>query len=304
MTGYIVYNGFRYPAEPPDPAVRLIRAGKNKGVDIRPLPNTAAVAAFLPAGGALPRETIRILTDPSAGFLGNRPDFVLFWDKDVRLARAMEAAGWRLFNRAEAVALCDDKAATHLRLAAVGIPMPATVTAPMTYFHIDPGPAAVFLREAARLLGFPMVVKECFGSLGGQVYLARDPTELARLADAMAARPFLCQQYIPGGNTDKRLYVVGDRVAAAMTRHNRADFRANIAGGGVSAAYSPTAEEQALAVESCRVLGLDFGGVDMLDDGGRPLVCEVNASAYLAEIERVTGVDVASEIIQCLMHNA
>ena len=302
MTGYVVYNGFRYPAVPPDPAVRLIRAGRNNGIDIRPLPNTAAVAAFFPDAGGVSRSasiSVRILTEPAAG----RPDFVLFWDKDVRLARAMEAAGWRLYNAADAIALCDDKAAMHLALARHGIPMPRTLVAPMTYPDMDHGPVGPFLAYAARQLGFPMVVKECFGSLGGQVYLARDPTELARLADAMAARPFLCQQYIPGGNTDKRLYVVGDRVAAAMTRHNPTDFRANIAGGGVSAPYSPTAEETALAVESCRALGLDFGGVDILDGGG-PLVCEVNASAYLAEIERVTGVDVASEIIQCLMHNA
>lgn len=52
-------------------------------------------------------------------------DYALFWDKDVRLARALEAMGVRLYNTAAAVAVCDDKAATHLELAAGAFPCPA-----------------------------------------------------------------------------------------------------------------------------------------------------------------------------------
>ncbi|MBR5361168.1 MAG: RimK family alpha-L-glutamate ligase, partial [Lachnospiraceae bacterium] len=41
-----------------------------------------------------------------------RPDYVIFWDKDIRLARALEANGLRLYNRADAIEACDDKALT------------------------------------------------------------------------------------------------------------------------------------------------------------------------------------------------
>lgn len=98
-------------------------------------------------------------------------DYALFWDKDVRLARALEAMGVRLYNTAAAVAVCDDKAATHLELARRGVPMPRTLVAPMTYVNMD-AQGDAFLRRGAETLGFPLVVKECFGSLGGQVYLA------------------------------------------------------------------------------------------------------------------------------------
>lgn len=122
-------------------------------------------------------------------------DFALFWDKDIRLARAMEACGVRLYNRAGAVALCVDKAATQLALCRAGIPMPETLVAPMTYDHMA-GPEAAFLEEAAARLGFPLVVKECFGSLGGQVYLAETGEDFCRLARTMGPRPFLAQRYI------------------------------------------------------------------------------------------------------------
>ena len=38
-----------------------------------------------------------------------RPQFVIFWDKDVRLARLLEKLGLRLFNCAQSIEICDDK---------------------------------------------------------------------------------------------------------------------------------------------------------------------------------------------------
>ena len=37
-------------------------------------------------------------------------DFVLFWDKDINLARRLEKSGLAVFNSSKSIALCDDKA--------------------------------------------------------------------------------------------------------------------------------------------------------------------------------------------------
>lgn len=292
MAGYLIYNGFWNPKGPPDAVRRLQQAGERAGGPLTPLPNTALAADF--AGGT---PAVRRADTPGKEPL-TAADFALFWDKDVRLARTMEAVGMRLYNPADGVAVCDDKAATHLALARHGLPMPRTLAAPMTYLHMDAGPAEAFYRTAEELLGYPLVLKECFGSLGGQVHLVRDGGQLRRLADTLAARPFLLQEYIPPGGEDFRLYMVGGRLAAAMRRVNPADFRANIGSGGHGQAYVPTAEETALAQEACRVLGVPIAGVDILHTPqGKPLLCEVNSSAQLAGITSCTGVDIAGEIV-------
>ena len=36
-------------------------------------------------------------------------DFVIYLDKDIYLARMLEKSGYRLFNRADFIKLCDDK---------------------------------------------------------------------------------------------------------------------------------------------------------------------------------------------------
>lgn len=292
MAGYLIYNGFWNPKGPPDAVRRLQQAGERAGEPLTPLPNTALAADF--AGGT---PAVRRADTPGKEPL-TAADFALFWDKDVRLARTMEAVGMRLYNPADGVAVCDDKAATHLALARHGLPMPRTLAAPMTYLHMDAGPAEAFYRTAEELLGYPLVLKECFGSLGGQVHLVRDGGQLRRLADTLAARPFLLQEYIPPGGEDFRLYMVGGRLAAAMRRVNPADFRANIGSGGHGQAYVPTAEETALAQEACRILGVPIAGVDILHTPeGKPLLCEVNSSAQLAGITACTGVDIAGEIV-------
>lgn len=288
MAFYVVYNGFWNSAAVPESAAALVAAAAAQGLTLTTTPNTAWVAAF-DSDGVRVRGGERELT---------AADVVLFWDKDTRLAHAMEATGARLYNPARAVELCDDKLKTHDALARAGIPMPRTLAAPMTYVKMDEPGCGEFWRQAAAL-GFPLVVKECFGSLGGQVYLAKNANELRALTAAMGAKPFLAQQFVAeSAGEDKRLYVVGDRVVAAMRRHSDTDFRANIEHGGQGFAYTPTEEECALALRCCAVLGLHMAGVDLLDSEEGPLVCEVNSSAHMAGLTACTGVDVAGEIIR------
>ncbi len=282
MRGWIVYNGF-WNSIPPESVTALCEAASRLDMTLIPVPNTALTAHF--------HRSVSVIGDDCP------PPFALFWDKDVRLARAMEAAGIRLYNTAQAVALCDDKAATHLALVCHGIPMPETWVAPMTYVQFGRAGEA-FLSRAERALGYPLVVKECFGSLGGQVYLARNAAELRSLTATMAARPFVLQRFVAScAGMDRRLYVVGDRVVAAMTRRNASDFRANVGAGGSGEAYMPTPEEEALALRCCGILGVTIAGVDLLYDAdGSPLVCEVNSSAQTKELCACTGVDVNAAI--------
>ena len=99
------------------------------------------------------------------------PDFVLFWDKDVYLASRLENAGIRLFNSAKAVELCDNKALTAINLSKAGVKIPKTVIAPKTFDGVGYN-SLDFALKAADILGYPLVIKEVFGSFGAQVYLA------------------------------------------------------------------------------------------------------------------------------------
>ena len=226
-------------------------------------------------------------------------DFVLFWDKDVRLARYLEQLGYPVFNSSGAIEICDDKSLTHLTLMNKNIPMPRTIIAPKTFDNIG-YTNLEFTKKVGECLGYPLVVKECFGSFGQQVYLVNDLEELQNKIKALATKPLLFQEFISSSfGRDVRIQVVGSKVVASMYRHSdNGDFRANLSIGGKMKKYIPTIEQARLAIQSCQIIGLDFAGVDILfGNDDEAIICEVNSNAHFKNIFDCTGVNVADEII-------
>lgn len=224
-------------------------------------------------------------------------DFCLFWDKDILLGRQLEAAGLRLFNPIAAIEVADDKALTHLCLAAHGLPQPKTIAAPLTFSGLG-YPNLDFLDRAGAYLGYPMVIKERHGSFGWQVYLANDFHAAARILCEHAPAPMILQEYVhSSAGEDVRIYVVGGRAIAAIVRRNSTDFRANVNAGGEAKAYTPSPQEEAIALSAAKALGLDFAGVDLLRGASGPLICEVNSNAHFLGLAATTGVDAAAAIL-------
>lgn len=232
-------------------------------------------------------------------FTQKQYDFVLFWDKDVQLAAQLELLGLPVFNSASSIFWCDDKAQTYLKLREAGLPMPRTILAPKTfsnigYTHLD------FASQAGRALGYPLVLKECFGSFGQQVYLIEDEAGLLQKTRDLAGTPILYQELIRESyGRDIRVNVVGGRVVAAILRRSTdGDFRSNLTRGGAMERYEPSPAQTALAVRAVEALALDFAGVDVLFGKNGPLLCEVNSNAHFKTTLQCTGVNMAKSILR------
>lgn len=231
------------------------------------------------------------------------PDFVLFWDKDIVLARYMESCGLRLYNKADAIDNCDNKLLTHLKLHIAGLPMPRTIASPMTYENIGYTDFE-FLERISSELGFPVVVKAARGSFGQQVLKANSHDELIDCVSSLGTQPIVFQEFIAADQgSDLRLQVVGDKVIAAMKRTSaNGDFRSNLTLGGTMRCFDPTNLQIELALKACQALQLDFAGVDLLTgNNGEPLVCEINSNAHFKTLYECTGVDTASSIMKHIL---
>jgi len=250
---------------------------------------------------AAARQNITLLARTNADFMRgipqNEAQFVLFYDKDVRLARQMEQSGLRVFNSAHAIALCDDKTLTCLALQEKRVAQPDFVLCPQTFPGVGYGDMR-FVDEAGARLGWPLVIKEGCGSFGQQVYLAHNAQEAQQILSGIGAKPVLFQRFIKeSAGRDLRLYVAAEKVIAAIERRtHHGDFRANIENGGNALSYQPTNAECALAIDACRALGLDFAGVDVLPSREGPLICEVNSNAHFMGLHAATGVNPADHI--------
>ena len=281
MTGWLVVNNFIDSTKFKEIYGFLINAGKKHGIDIVMKKTGEIVCAV--------GERVK-----------DMPDFVLFWDKDVNLAKRLEEQGMRVFNSAEAVEICDSKALTAMRLAKLGVRTPKTYLAPKTvealgYRDLN------FRKTASEKLGYPIIIKEVFGSFGAQVYLAENFESAKEIIKKIGSRDFIMQEFIAESRgRDIRVNVVGGRVCSAMLRYSvNGDFRSNISNGGHMKKAELTAEQEKAALDACRAIGLDFAGVDVLvGKDGESIICEVNSNPHFKSSYECTGVDISEDIIR------
>ncbi|MDO5037872.1 MAG: RimK family alpha-L-glutamate ligase [Tissierellia bacterium] len=265
------------------------------------------IKAFLEAGRqkglqieARSNRDFLLVQDPSLrlvppGGLG-RPPFVLYYDKDPFLARALEDLGLRLFNPWQAIAICDSKIETQIQLA-TQVPMPKTLVPPLSYFETQGW--AAYVRRARDLLGPQVVLKPDRGSLGQGVRLLKTSQALEEALRKEAHQGVLLQEFVASSRgRDLRLVIVGDQVLGAIQRTNTQDFRANVAQGGQTQLVEASPQEKALALRAHQALGLVFSGVDLLYGPEGPLVCEVNSNLAFTGFEGATGIPVAKKILE------
>ena len=163
-------------------------------------------------------------------------------------------------------------------------------------YHPNATIQSATVERVEEMFSYPIIVKECFGSQGKGVYMAKDRAELLSLMEENKCRPHLFQETVKTSvGKDVRVIVVGGKVIASMLRKSDTDFRSNIELGGEGTPYTLSSQTQELCERIAKELDLDYCGIDILfGENNAPIVCEVNSNAFFAGIERVTGVNVAA----------
>ena len=222
-------------------------------------------------------------------------DFAVYLDKDKYLGELLEKMGLRLFNRAAAVAVCDDKVSTYAALVGKNIQLIKTIPAPLCYTP-NAKTDEKFLTTVAQKLGFPLVVKSSYGSFGVGVTLVHGISELIETSQKLLHQPHCFQQYVAeSAGRDIRVIVIGGKAVAAMKRiAQKGEFRSNVELGGVGQKISLKQKYLAVAERVATVLGLDYCGIDLLETRNGPIVCEVNSNAFFEGLEKTTGYNVAA----------
>ena len=245
-------------------------------------------------------KNVNLAEIKGGNILAEKAEVCVFLDKDRAVARLLEKSGVKLFNCAEAIEICDDKLLTHIALANSGIPMPNTIYAPLCYYA-DAQIDEVLLKKVEGL-GYPLVAKTCFGSLGSGVHLINNYSELMAFENENKLVAHFYQEFIGKGGEDIRVIVIGGKFVCAMKRSNNFNFRSNIELGGHGERYEADSQLIELCEKTASVLKLDYCGIDVLtDNAGKRYICEVNSIAFFAEAERVCGVNIAKKYAELII---
>ncbi len=227
------------------------------------------------------------------------------FEADAALIRAISAAkahasavtlsslGVRVVNSPEVLSICGNKLTTTAKLSKAGIPTPKTAVA----FSLEGA------LEAAKSIGYPVVIKPVNGSWGRLVSLAQDEEELRTILEHREAIPspyyriHYIQEFIRKPGRDIRAY--GTEKAFITAIYRVSDHWVTNTARGAKAVPAEYREELAdLVIRTAEALGGGFLGVDIAEDEERGLVViEVNGVTEFKNAARVTGVDIAKELV-------
>ena len=170
---------------------------------------------------------------------------------------------------------------------------------PETIFSVNPNDIS---NQINLIGGAPVIIKLHEGTQGKGVMLAESNQSAKSIIDTMYSidKRILIQEFIKESKSeDIRVFVIGDKVVAAMKRTGmKNDFRSNIHLGGKGNVVSLTKEEEKIAIDAARYLKIAIAGVDLIRSKRGVLVLEVNSTPGLQGIEEATKVNVAEEIIK------
>jgi tetrahydromethanopterin:alpha-L-glutamate ligase len=207
------------------------------------------------------------------------------------ILHALHDMGITVYNTPRAIERTVDKPLTSLLLSRAGLPTPTT-------WICESSEQANSILEKESLKGNQLVLKPLFGSQGIGVHLVDKQSGL--IHDEKFAGIYYLQKFIERKNnefTDIRVLVVDGVAKAAMLRRGE-DWITNRAQGATCEAIDVDTEIATLAEDACKVLDIDYAGVDLMQDKyGQFYIIEVNSIPAWYGLQNVVEFNIASCLI-------
>ena len=209
------------------------------------------------------------------------------------VVRQFEMMGIPTVVESQALVRSRDKLRSLQILARSGVGLPKTVF-------------TNYSKEVAQIIdsvgGAPLIVKLLEGTQGVGVVLAPTRKAAESIIEAfhsMKARVIVQEIISEAEGADIRAFVIGNRVIGAMKRQGKeGEFRSNLHQGGVGSLIKLNKRQREIALTASKAMNLPIAGVDMIESSKGPLILEVNSSPGLEGIEKVSGRDIAAEIVK------
>jgi len=209
------------------------------------------------------------------------------------LLHRLERLGIYVLNPPAAIERSVDKYYALTLLEEAGLPVPRTIATE----------SANRALEAFQELGGDVVVKPIFGSRGIGSTRISDPEVAERIFRALDFhhQVLYLQEFVPHGNYDVRIFVLGDRVLASM-RRVADSWKTNVSLGAKPVYYQPPKKIEKLGLKAAETIGCEVAGVDILETEKSPLIIELNSQPGWKGLQSVAEVDIADEIVNYVIN--
>ncbi len=205
----------------------------------------------------------------------------------------LERSGLKVVNPPEAIRTAANKHMCSYLFREHGLPTPDTI------LTTDLDAALDVIRDLGRA-----VVKPIFGFKGMDIHcVVDDEHSMKLLSSVIDTRGVLyLQRFISNPGRDIRVFVVDGGVPAAIYRMApQGSWINNLSRGGSHERCEVTGEIAGLAVEAAGAVGAVYAGVDLIEGEDGLQILEVNGTPSIRGIYEACGVNVAQDIVKCVL---
>lgn len=201
-------------------------------------------------------------------------DFAIVRVIAPKITKKLQDNGIRCFNNYKVSYITNDKALCYKYVSENGIEiMP-------TYYGIS------------EVDTYPVVIKPKNSHGGDRVCMASNLDELNRLMPNYDNHNYVIQQVANNTGKDVRVYIIGNKIIAAMLRESKNDFRSNFCLGGSAKVYNLSDSEIKLVNDVIKLFNFDFVGIDFVFNNGKMVFNEIEDVVGSRMIYSCTDIDI------------
>ena len=239
---------------------------------------------------------INFTKKPNASLYLHRTTGVNFDDFDIVVSKYYESLGCKVSNPLNAIRLMRNKDEQVLFMSHQNIP-----TIPTYVFRGRPT-SEIICDVSESLNTTTFVLKMSRGNKGIGVNYVNGIQSLQSFLEtfhAMKDQKMLIQPFVKH-EREWRVFIIKNEIVAVVEKKiNAADFRGNADRAKPKLLKKPQLELSELAIDAFKKSGLDYAGIDIIESlkGNQKFVCEINAIAGFEQIESLSKINIAKEIL-------
>lgn len=260
--GYIYYKTYHDPTN-----YRIMRALRNKGVDVVPLPVEDQVCF-----DCLKKKTKK------CKLVVNNAVFSPIEFESITISKTMEVLGKKVIDSSRSFHHADNRWLFYMHCLKHGIPTPKTYFVPKQRMFSS--------REIKQALSkHPLVIKAVFSDNGTCVYKANNYTQFLRYRDAIInknpASPIIAQRFIPNNCRSYRATVIGFKVVQFVEKRSRSWKQSGNMPNERCRSLEISKSLKQLCEKAARAFGMEICGIDLVHNKGKWHVIEANSCPAL-----------------------
>lgn len=201
------------------------------------------------------------------------PFFVINRSRNDDVAANLESKGIRVFNSAKVTKIVNNKKETYEELKGIVPFMP-------------------IVSEVEEMDSFPYVVKSVDGHGGNEVFMVENEEDKNNATQALKNKEYIAQACASDLGKDVRVYVIGNKIVAAMLRTSAEGFKSNYSLGGSVQRYKLNDNEKEMVRRIMKKLPMDYGAIDFIFHNNAAVFNEIEDAAGARMLYENTDIDI------------